>query len=138
LAGRRVVREQVGGRDDQARRAEAALHRTGLRERLLHRVQLPAPGKPRDRDAVVAARLRGEDEAPTHEPPLEQHRARAALTLLARVLRARQAEPLAQREEQALALPDLRLALLAVDRQLDPHARHLSSARSVSTRNAWR
>jgi hypothetical protein len=132
------VREQVGGRDDQAGRAEPALHGTGLRERLLHRVQLPVPREPLDRDDVVAVGLRGENETRADELAVEQHRARAALALLARVLRARQAEPLAQREEQALALPELGLTLLAVDRQLDPHARHLSSARSVSTRSACR
>ena len=45
-------------------------------------------------------------------------------------------EPLAQREEQALAAPDVRLARLAVDGQRDLHARHRSSARRVSTRSA--
>ena len=55
---------------------------------------------------------------------VEQHRARAALALLARVLRAREAELLAQREEQRLALPAVGLVLLAVDAQRDPHAQH--------------
>ena len=49
---------------------------------------------------------------------------------------AAQAEALAQREQQALALPHLGLALLAVDDQLDPHAKHLSSARCARTRSA--
>src|SRR5205823_3479617 len=40
--------------------------------------------------------------------------------------------------QQALARPDVGLAALAVHLQLDPHARHLSSARRVSTCNAWR
>ena len=53
--------EQVGGRNDQPRRAEPALHGTSLGERLLHRVQLPVPREPLDRDDVVAVGLRGED-----------------------------------------------------------------------------
>src|SRR4029450_4509921 len=63
LAGRRVVLEQVGGRTAPARRAEAALHGTGLRERLLHGVQLALPREALDRDDVVAVGLRSEDEA---------------------------------------------------------------------------
>ena len=103
--------EQVGGRDDEARRAEAALHGAGLDERLLHRVQ-PSPSRqPLDRDDLVPVGLRGEHEARAHELAVEQHRARPALALLARVLRAGQPEPLAQRVEQALALPDVGLAL---------------------------
>ena len=92
-------------------RAEAALHRAGLDERLLHRCSSLAVGEPLDRDDLVAVGLRREHEARADERPVEQHRARAALALLARVLRARQPEPLAQREEQRLALPDVGLAL---------------------------
>ena len=56
LADRLVARvgvalEQVGGGDDQARRAEAALHRAGVEERLLHRVQRAAVGERLDRAA---------------------------------------------------------------------------------------
>src|SRR5207244_7863138 len=79
-----------------------------------------------------------EHETRAHELPVEKHRARAALPLLARVLRTRKAEPLAQGVEEAFAFPDIRLALLAVDLQFDPHTRHLSSARRVRMRSACR
>ena len=102
-------------------------------------MQTVAVGEPFDGDDLVPFGLRGEDEARAHERAVEQHRARAALALLAGVLRAVEAEALAQRVEQALALPDVRLAPLAVDGQLELHrVRHLSSARAASTRSAWR
>ena len=47
VGGARVPRQQVMGLHEQPRRAEPALHRAGLEERLLHRVQRlaarPAP-----------------------------------------------------------------------------------------------
>ena len=130
--------EQVGRRHDEARRAEPALHRAGVRERLLHGMELAVRGEPFDRDDLVAVGLRGEHEARAHELAVEEDGARSALALLARVLRAGKLEPVAERREEALARPDVGLTGLAVDRQLDPHARHLSSARPVSTRRAWR
>src|SRR2546430_4142994 len=94
-----------------------------------------ALGRPDD----VAVGLGAEDEARADELPVEQHRARAALALLARVLRPGQAEALAQGEEEALAGPDVRLARLAIDGQLDSHdARQRSRPRAASTRSAWR
>ena len=105
----RGVLEQVDRRDDQARRAEAALHGAGGDERLLHAMQLPSGGDALDGDDLVAVGLRSEDEAGADEGAVEQHRARAALSLLAGVLRAGQAELLAQREEKALATPDVGL-----------------------------
>ena len=65
--------QQVGGRDDEARRAEAALHRARLDERLLHGMQLVAVGEPLDRRHVVAVGLRGE-----HEARADERRRRAA------------------------------------------------------------
>ena len=110
-SSRRIRRalEQRRGRDDEPGRAEAALHRARVDERLLHRVQLVAGAEALDRDDLVAVRLRREHEARADELAVEQHGAGAALALLARVLRARQPEPLAQRVEQALALPDVGL-----------------------------
>src|SRR5712691_12687851 len=96
-----VALEQVGGRHDQARGAEAALDGAALAESLLHRVQPLAFGEPLDRDDAVPVRLRRQHEARTDERAVEQHRAGTALALLAGVLRARQAEPLAEREEEA-------------------------------------
>ena len=105
-----------------------------------------SPREPFDRDDVVAVRLCREDEARADELAVEEHRARAALALLARVLRAGKVEAVAERRQQALAGPDVRLAPLAVDRvssiltparQCTMHSRrHLSSARCVRTRRA--
>ena len=107
----RAAPQEVGGRDDEPRRAEAALHGARVDERLLHRVQVAVLGETLDRRHVVPVRLRREHEAGADERAVEQHRARAALALLARVLRAREAELLAQREEQRLALPAVGLVL---------------------------
>ncbi len=83
--------EQIDGRDDEARRAEAALHGARVDERLLHRGAAVAVGEPFDGRHLVPVGLRGEHEARADERAVEQHRARAALALLARVLRAREA-----------------------------------------------
>ena len=133
-----VAREQRGGRDDEPGRAEAALHGARGDERALHRVQAAVGGEALDGHDLAAVGLRAVHEAGAHELAVEQHRAGAALALLARALGARQVEPLAQHEEQALGAVDVGLALLAVDAQLDPHTRHLASARRVSTPSAWR
>ena len=101
-------------------------------------VQLPVLAQPLHGHDLVPLGLRGEDEARAHELPVEEHRAGAALALLARVLRAGQAQLLAQREEEALAGPDVGLARLAVDGQLDLHVSTRSSARAVSTFSACR
>ena len=119
-------------------RAEAALHGAGGDERALHRVQAAVRREALDRHDLAAVGLGAVHEARAHELAVEQHRAGAALALLARALGARQVEPLAQHEEQALGAVDVGLALLAVDAQLDPHTRHLASARRVSTPSAWR
>src|SRR5579875_181990 len=148
MSGSGGMPQQVVGLHDQPRRAEAALHRAGVDERLLHRVQAVA-GKPLDGHDVAAFGLAGRDQAGAHGHVVEQDGARSALALLARVLRARQRQPLAQHEQQALALP---LVLggrgLAVDRQPHPHrgtpspCRYESQAqprvRRASTPRAWR
>ena len=103
----RAAGEQVRRRDDEPRRAEAALDGARLDEGLLHAVQAAALGQALDGDHLVAVGLGGEHEAGADEPAVEEHRARSALPLLAGVLRAGQPEPLAQREEQALSGPDL-------------------------------
>ena len=97
-----------------------------------------AAGEALDRDDLVPVRLRRQHQARAHERAVEEHRARAALALLTGVFRAGQAEPLAERVQQALARPDVRLAGRAVDRERDPHASTRFSARSARTRSAWR
>src|SRR5439155_11088782 len=135
----RVLAQQVRRRNHEPRRAEAALHGARLDERLLHGMQAVPVGEPFDGDDLVPLGLRSEDEARAHEGAVEQDRARAALSLLAGVLRAVEAEALAQRVQEALALPNVRLVRLPIDRQRDLHrVRHRSRARVTSTRNAWR
>jgi hypothetical protein len=128
--------QEIRRRDDEAGCTEAALHGARVDERLLHHVQPVAVCEPLDRRHLVAVGLRREHEAGADERAVEQHRARAALTLLAGVLRAGEAELLAQREEQRLAFPAVRLMLVAVDLDADPHARTRSRARRVSTFSA--
>ena len=131
-------REQVGGRDDQPRRAEPALHRARLDERLLHPVQPIAVREPLDRRHLVPVGLRGEHEARADERPVEQHRARAALALLARVLRAREAEP--SRSAKSSDSPSQQSASCSapLTRSVILMRAPGSSARSASTRSAWR
>ena len=89
--------------DDQARRAEPALHRARVEERLLHGMEVVTLGETLDGDDRRAVRLPGGHQAGAHEDVVHQDRARTALTLLAGVLRTPQLEALAQDVEQALA-----------------------------------
>ena len=123
--------------DDQPRRAEAALHRAGLEERLLDRVQLvarrPSPSTVTTSRPSACA---GEHQARAHELAVEVDRARAALALLAGVLRARAGRGARAARKQALALPDaVDLARLAVDGAASG-ASLLLPAPSVSVRRA--
>ena len=104
---RRVAVEQVVHRHDEAGRAEPALHRAGLDERALHVGHRAAfvGLQPFDGHDLGADGRRREHEARAHEHAVDEHRARAALALLAAGLRARQPEPLAQHVEQALTEP---------------------------------
>ena len=135
-----VAREQFVGGDDQPGCAEPALHGAGGQERLLDRVELLVAGRePLDRHDARAplAPAPAEHEAGAHERAVEVDRARAALALLAGVLRSRQAHALAQHVEQALPLPDaVDLAALAVDRALEPHRRRSLAARAQIERAA--
>src|SRR4051794_22180990 len=131
----RILRQQVVRRDDQPRRAEAALHAAGLDERALDLVQLAVGGRDAlDGDDLAALGLGGEDQARADELAVEVDRARAALALLAGVLRAGQAEVLAQGREQALALPNaVGLARRAVDDHVQPHVSAPLGTRPTST-----
>src|SRR6188768_234932 len=104
----RDAAQEIGGGDDEARRAEPTLDRSRLGECLLYGVQPVSLGEPLDGPDRVTVRLGREHEAGADELAVEEDGARATLALLARVLRAGQAEPVAQRHEEALALPDVR------------------------------
>ncbi len=86
----RDAAQEVGRGDDEAGRAEPALDRARIGERLLHGMEVAVLGEPFDGDDLVALRLRREDETRAHELSVEENRARSALALLARVLRPRQ------------------------------------------------
>src|SRR5579862_4672125 len=150
LADRLVARarealEQVGHGDDQTRRAEAALHGARLDERLLHGIEVLAAAEVLDGADGAAVGLDRRDEAGADEPAVEPDRARAALPLLAGVLRARQLELVAEQREQARRGRDVHRPLDPVDRGRDRHAGTSArsaeahcSARRASTSTAWR
>ena len=122
LLGRRLPPQQLVDGDDQPWRAEPALHRAGVEERLLHGVKVITLRQPLDGDDRRAVRLPRSHEARAHQDIVHQDRARSALALLAGVLRAPQLEALAQDVEQALAPPDVvDLAVATVDRHAEPH-----------------
>src|SRR2546430_9970516 len=115
----RLALEQVVRGHDQARRAEAALHRAGFDEGFLDRVTI----EPFDGDDRAPVGLPGLDEARANQCAVEIHGARSALALLARVLRPIKAESLAQQITEALALPDaVGRAGRAVGAAFDLHA----------------
>ena len=95
-----ALAEQRHGRNDLAGRAVAALEAVVLEERRLHRVQLVAFGQPFDRGDLAALVHHGERQAGVDAPAVDQHRAGAALAVVAALLGAGEAEVLAQRVEQ--------------------------------------
>ena len=94
------------------RRAEAALERVLLVERLLHRVQLVALGEPLDRRDLAAVGLHGEHGARLHRLAVEQHGARPAGRRVAADVRAREPELVAQEVHEQLPRLDVRLVPL--------------------------
>ena len=79
-----MVGEEGGDGEDHAGRAEAALERVTLAERLLDRVERAAgPVQPLDRRHVSAFDQHREEQAGAHGLAVEQDRAGAANALLA-------------------------------------------------------
>ena len=95
-------------------------------------VSAPSGARPSTVTISASDGGRGHHEARADRSAVEQHRAAAALALLARALGAGQSEALAQDVEEALAEPRvLHLVRLAVDRQrveLGPEHRALAHA----------
>ncbi len=88
-------------RHDLPGRAIAALERVLLQEGGLHRMErLPLRGQPFDRDDGVPFGLRRERQAGEYAGAVQVHGAGAALSLIAALLGAVEAEMLAQRVEQ--------------------------------------
>ena len=88
-------------RHDLARRAVAALEGVVVDEGLLHRVQRAvAAGQALDRRDLPALGHGGQRQAGQHAAAVDQHRAGAALALVAALLGAGQRQVLAQRIQQ--------------------------------------
>src|SRR5690348_12122012 len=96
----RIGYEQCLGSEQKRRRAVAALRRAELRERVLQRVQPTAGGHSLDRLHTAAGAGEAQHQTRQHRGAVEQHGAGAALSQLAAVLRAREAQVLAQHLEQ--------------------------------------
>src|SRR6185312_10824764 len=80
LGRRRIVLQQVDRRHDHARRAEAALERVPVVERLLNRMQRAVrPGQALDRGDRAAVGLDREDRAALHGDAVEQDGAGTAV-----------------------------------------------------------
>ena len=105
FGGCRIAIDEVVDGDDQTGRAEPALHGTGVDEGLLDVGRRARRGHALDRDDGLADDGGRHHEARAHEHVVDEDAARPALALLARALRARQPEPIAQHVEQALAEP---------------------------------
>ena len=111
--------QQVDRGHDQSRRAEAALHGAGLDERLLDRGAARSPSASPSTvttscpSACAASTRHAQTSVPSRSTEQEPHSPCSQA-----FFEPGKPEALAQRVEQALARPDVRLALLAVDRQL--------------------
>src|SRR5262245_60690958 len=146
--------QQLGGGDDHAGRAEAALHGVAGVEGLLQRAQTLGGREALDGDDRAAVELRREEQAAARAAPVHQHRAGAADTVLAAHVGAGEPEIPAKEVGERTARLDGALHGCAVDGE--PHrqalagrdrAHHVvpasralawSRARSVSTVARWR
>src|SRR5204862_4193372 len=107
---------------NETRRTEAALKRSGLDEGLLHGIELPAL---LDRLHARAIGKRREVQATGNGSSIHQHGAAATKPLAAALTRAVEAKGVAQHFNQRLVRRDLRLDALAVERESNraPHLR---------------
>ena len=107
-------------RHDLAGRAVAALEGVVIDEGLLHRMQRAVRlGEAFDGGDLLALDARGERQARQHAAAVDQHRAGAALAMVAALLGAGQADVLAQRVEQRGPHVERQLMALAVDAHRD-------------------
>jgi hypothetical protein len=107
----------VGGKQahHDPRRAEAALRGVSVNHRLLQRMQFGADGEILDRDELGAVELAQEQNAgverligePTAPEPRQHHRARAAISLGAALLRSLRSHVLPQPIEDGRARGEL-------------------------------
>ncbi len=120
LARRRgVAVEQRLGRDENPRRAVAALRAAEVGERLLQRMQPAIRGEPFDRRHASAGVVDREGQTREDGFAVDEHRAGAALAELAAVLGAGELQVFAQHLEQRLVAVDEHVHALAVHEQLE-------------------
>ncbi len=96
LVRRRVAPQQIGGRHQHARRADAALRRAVAMKGPLQGRRLAVPGEALDRGYAAPAHLPQRHHAGAHLRAVQQHRARAAVAGVAADLGSRQSQVLAQ------------------------------------------
>lgn len=107
------------GRHDLARRAIAALEGVLFEEGSLHGMQFALPRKPLYGGDGTAFGLGGERQAGQHALAVDMNGAGAALTLVAALLGAGEAEMFTQRVEQRDARLDVERMALAVDVEMN-------------------
>src|SRR5919109_78452 len=118
-----VRAEQLDAGHDHARRAEPALKRVALPERLLEWMQFAVVRQALDRGYVAAVGLDREHGARLHRVSIEMDRAGAAHRRVAADLRAREVELVADEVDEQRPRLDLRLVANAVDRERDRYHR---------------
>src|ERR1017187_166586 len=128
------VEQRVRGHE-KAGRADAALRAPLFHERILQIGEPVLRPQPFDRQHRTPVALAGHDETCVHGDAVEQHRARAALTLAAALLRPREAERAAQEVEQARERRRVERALLAVENEGDPQVPVRCAAKRSSGRS---
>jgi hypothetical protein len=112
-------RDTGNRRHDLSRRAIAALEGVLVDEGLLHRMQLAVLRKPLDGGDLLAFGGQRQRQAGEHAAAFNQHRAGAALAVIAALLAAGQAKMLAQCVQQRGARVDVERTGFAVDLQRD-------------------
>ena len=120
---RGAIGQESGCRDQHPRRAEAALDAAVLEKRGLQRAQLVAVREALDGRDLAAFGLEREIGAAVHRPSVEQHHARAALRVVAALLRAGEPHDVADGGEEARLRLELDGVAHPVDRERcrDPH-----------------
>ena len=141
LARFRLFPQQLGQRDQHARRAEAALQAVIVDKGLLQNRQLAVGRKALDRRHLAVVRLHRKHQARARRVAVDQHRAGAAHAVLAAEMRAGEVEFVAQEIGERQPRIDHACVGLAVDRdprRLLAHGRalrlHAGAARGVVER----
>jgi len=127
VAGRGVRAQEIEGGQEHPRRTEAALQAVVLAERFLERMELAVAHQALDCHELGALGLDSEHDARARRLAVEQNRARAADTMLASDVRAREREIFPDEVHEELARLAPALVLDAVHLQADRH--HVSHGR---------